>query len=607
MEKQNITSIEYLKDTFKIGYEAYETSREEAKTTWNMYHNRNYTPEQLAVLQNRGQPAETFNVIKMFARMLLGYYSTVVNNVQALPVGPEDVATTNVLNDVISFSFRDTNFAGEGEKIKLDGIVAGLMCVYVDAVPTGETDEYGRPNYKIKLEHVPESEIVLDPDSTQDDYRDARFIHRFKWVSEQQLTELFGAAKVDELEEYYNFTNEQDADWTDEWEVGDYRIHNQYLVVHSVVREGDEAWSIFWHDTVVLSKTKLARVASPYRVVKTNFSQEKEYYGIFREILETQNAINQALIKLQLLVNTQKAFVQDGAVEDLADFTTAFNRVTAVIPVKDLSGIKVETLGREAMEQYAIIDKALDRVQRILGMNDSFLGMAYASDSGRKVKLQQNAAMVALRYFTSRVDVFYRLMGWDMALLIKQYFHSHQVIRIADDMAGERWTELNKPMQSFQGQVDPRTGEPVMETEFEEALDPRTGEPMIDDDGNFIIAPIPEPGTELAVSKFDIEITTNAYNDEDEKNLVMIEQVLQGSVGQLLAQVNPAGYFKAASLSMESMKTKNSPQIANILDQTAQMLSQNQQAEQQASGMAQGMPGQLAQQATPDMGEVQAN
>lgn len=610
MEKQDVTSIEYLKDTFKIGYEAYEESRNEAQLVWDLYHNRQYNDTQLATLSKRGQPAETFNVVKLFTRMLTGYFSTVINNITAVPIGLEDVASTAVLNDAISHVLRDNNFKAEGEKIKLGGIISGLLCCYEDVVPTGEKDEYGRPHNKVRLAHVPESEIVLDAGSRLDDYSDARYIHRFKWVDERQMISLFGEKIVSKLEEHYNFTNQQDADFEAkgrEQEVGLYKLHNNYLVVHSVVRDGDKTWSIFWNDDVKLFEEELTHkeVVFPYRVTKLHTSDEPEYYGIFREVVETQKAINQALIKLQLLINTQKAYVQDGAVDNLAEFTDAFNRVTAVIPVKDLKGIKIEALSREAMEQYQIIDKALDRVQRVLGINDSFLGLAYASDSGRKVKLQQNATVVALRYFTGRVEAFYRYLGIDITRLIKQYYTSHQIIRVADDANGERWAELNKPLQSFQGQVNPQTGEPVMETEFEEAIDPGTGEPMVDEEGNFIIAPIPEGGTELAVTRADIEVTTNAYNDEDEKNQLLLEQVLAGQVGQLLSQVNPSGFFKAASLSMGSMKTKNSPEIANILAQTAEMLSQNPQAEQQAQEQAGGMPGQLAQQATPEFGTKQ--
>ena len=597
IEKTDVTSITYLKDTYNIGYLAFEESRIEAKTVWDMYHNRQYTATQLAALANRGQPAETFNVIKLFTRMLLGYYSTVINTIQSSPVRYEDIATSALLNDAIAHAMRINNFTSEGEKVKLSGILSGLMCVYVDVVPTGETDEFGRPYYKIELEHVPESELVLDPMSRKDDYSDARYIHRFKWISEEQVVELFGKEKAEKLEEYYNFTNQTDADHdrsNKQRAVGIYKVHNNYLVMHSIVKDAKgRTWSIHWNDDVILAKVEITHkeVKFPYRALKTHTSEDPEFYGIFREVIETQTAINQALLKLQLMINTQKAYVENGAVEDLADFTTAFNRVTAVIPVQSLAGIKIENLSREVLDQYTIIDKGFDRVQRILNINDSFLGMAFASDSGRKVKLQQNATVIALRYLTGRIETFYRFLGWDVANLIKQYFTAHQVLRITDEAAGDRWVELNKPMQTFTGQMD-QQGQPIMQTEYEEHLDPATNEPMEDEEGNLIIAPIPEEGTELAYTNIEIEIHANNYNDEDEKNQLMLEQVMSGPVGQMMAQVNPAGYFKIAGLSMKSMKTKNAPEIAAIFDATAMQLGGDPAAQQGASEMAQGSPGQ---------------
>lgn len=605
---QEVTSIEYLKDTFKIGYEAFESSREEAALVWDYYHNRQYTLEQKAILEQRGQPKETFNVVKLFSRMLLGYYSTVINNITAVPKGQEDVPTAAVLNDAINYALRDNNYVGEGEKVKLDGIVSGLMVSYVDVQPTGETDEFGRPHNRVALEHVPQEEIVLDPMSRRDDYEDARYIHRFKWVTEEQVIRLFGKTKMDKLEEYYNFTSQPDAEYhkgSENRDTGVFRQHNNYLIVHSVVRDAKgKSWMLFWHDNIILDKRELTHkeVKFPYRVVKVHSSDKPEYYGVFREVVESQNAINQALIKLQLLVNTQKVFVQDGAVRNLADFTSAFNRVSGVIPVQDLGGIKVENLSKEALDQYTIIDKALDRVQRILGINDSFLGMAFASDSGRKVKLQQNASIMSLRYLTGRIELFYRLLGWDIANLIKQYYTSHQFLRVADDFNGQRWVELNKPFEAWNGQIDPATGEPITEMQFDYVLDPASQEEMLDEDGNYLIAPVPDIDTDLSVTKFDIEMVSTAYNDEDEKSQLMLEQVLAGAVGQLLAQVNPAGFFKAAGLSMKTMKTKHSPEIAAILEQTAMMLGGDPAQQQQAQGMAQQMPGALAQQSGPQNG-----
>lgn len=583
--------IETLKDTFHYGYETFEDSRLEADEVWNMYHNRQWTMDQAALLNKRGQPKETFNVIKLFSRMLIGYYSTVVNTAVALPVQHEDVTMASMASDLIKSVHTKNYFVQEGDKLKLSAMISGIMCAEIFPVFTGERDEFGRPMYELHEAHVPDHEVVLDPMSTAENYGDARFMHRFKWVPEEVIVKEFGKEFADKLQEYHNHLEvpEAEYDYTHNQQFqGRFRVFNNYLLVHSVIEDDDgKRWSIYWADDVILQKKEITHrhVKWNYRVVKTHSSNRKEYYGIFREIVETQKAINQALVKLQLMINSQKAFVEENAVSNINEFTNAFNRVTGVIPVKDLKGIKVEMLAREALEQYQVIDRAFDRIQRILSVNDSFLGMAFASDSGRKVKLQQNATIMALRYLTERIELMYRLLGEDIVGLANQYLKAHQVLRVTDEVTGFRFIELNKPMQIWSGGFDDQQ-QPQYDTPFEPVIDPETGDIAEDDEGNMLFAPIPEDGTELNFNNIDIEIQTSAYNDEDEKAQLMIENVLAGNIGQLLGQVNPAGFFQAAGLTMRSMKTKYSPEISKIFEETAGMLQQQPAQEEGAAQMA---------------------
>ena len=592
-------NIETLQDTFKIGYDDYLESRTKATLIENLYHNRQYTSEQLEKLEQRGQPAETFNIIKLFTRQLLGYYSTVINTAKAVPVQYSDMITASLLNDVMTYVDRTNWFEHEGDKIKLDGFLSGLMVSHIDVkakldpLGTPMKDNFGRPINEIVKSHVPASEVVLDPMSTLSDYSDARFIHRFKWMPEDTVKEMFGKYKTDQLEEYFNHLNITEADFEFKHDTrfqGYYKSYDNYLIVHSVLKDDKgDSWSIYWSDKYILSKKKITykEVKFPYRVVKLQDSNRAEYYGVFEEVYQSQMAINQALIQIQLMANSNKVMVQEGAVDDLDEFTKAYQRVNAVIPVNTLGGIRIDSLAGEIQQQYIIIDKAFDRIQRVLGINDSFLGTAYASDSGRKVKLQQNATIMALRYINNKLELFYRLVGWDTINLIKQYYKAEQIIRIADETVGERWVSINQPL------INPMTGQPV----FDEAIDPATGEPETDEDGNILLVPLNNADTDLEFTDVDIEIQAVAFNDEDEKNQLMLETMLGGNIGNALMTVNPAGFMKAASLSVKTMKSKHSPDIAAILDQTAQMLSPQpeMQANLGAGGQMGGQPGNSQQ------------
>jgi len=590
-------TIKDLKDSFKVGYEAYETSRKEANQVWDMYHNRQYTTAQLLILEQRGQPAETFNVIKLFARMLVGYYSTVVNTVKVNPEDPSDIDTASILNDTVNHVFNDNRFDIEGDSIKLGGMISGLLVSYIDVQDTGKRDAFNRPIHRLDVSHVPDNEIVLDPSSQLDDYSDATWLHRFKWLTGDTVEKVFGKKIRDQLDEYYNFLNVDEADFEFNygWEyTGYYRVFDNYLIVHSVIEDDKgERWSCFWSNNTMILKEKITfkETRWPYRVQKLHSSNRTEFYGIFREVMESQKAVNQALLKLQQMANSEKVFVEKGAVENIDDFTMAVTRINGIIPVLKLNGIKVDKLTKEILDQYAIIDKSFDRIQRILGINDSFLGMAFASDSGRKVKLQQSATIMSLRYITARIESFYRSLGWDIANLVKQYYTATQVLRIADESVGARWVELNKPMMQFSGMLDPVTGEPVYEPILLPMEDPASGDFITDAEGNIVLAPVSEEGTEFAFTEFQVDIESSSYNDEDEKAQLMLESVMSGQIGQMTAQVNPAGFFQMASLAIKGMKTKHTPELSEILHQTAQMLGQDPIAQQDASLMAQNSNG----------------
>jgi len=575
--------IELLKDTFKLGYNTYLPSRIEANEVDDFFHNRHYTDEDQFILEERGQPKETFNIIKLFNRQLVGYYSTVINAIQAKPVQYSDVEIASLLNDTIAYTLRKNSFSNEGDKIKSDGFLSGLFCCYTDVVKTGKRDSFGRPIYDIIIEHVPSYQIVLDPMSSRSDYKDGRWIHRWKWLPKDSMIKLFGKAKVDELTENFNHldTDESEFSFTygEEFQ-GTYKVFDNYLLLHTIIAdEKGELWSVHWCGDTELKKVKVSYKESvnPYRVVKLADSSKAEYYGVYHEVLESQKAINQAVIQIQLMVNSDKAFVQEGAVRDLDEFRKSFNRVNSVTSVVNLQGIKIENLSSDIIQQYTVIDKAFDRIQRVLGINDSFLGMAFASDSGRKVKLQQNASITALRYITTKLETLYQLIGTDITNLVKQYYTANQILRIADETVGDRWIEINKPLMIDRG-MGPA---PV----YEEVINPETGEPETNENGSILLSPINDMRSEFTYTDVDIEIETNAYNDEDEKNQLMLETMLSGAIGNALMTVNPAGYMKAASLSIRSMKSKHSFDISSILDQTAAMLTpQPQMQENLGSG-----------------------
>lgn len=575
--------LQHIRDTFTIGYECFEESRFEARQMSDLYHNRQFTTAQLAELRERGQPAETFNVIKMFSRMFIGYTSSVVNTIKVQPRTPDDVVPASVLNDLVAYTLDQNNFKSESIRIKLDGILSGLMCCYETVRRTGEVDMFGREIYEIALTHVPSSEIILDPMSQRSDYSDAKFIHRFKWISKEDLKANFDSEKVEELEAYYNYTEATEAEFSYKYNqefMGRFKRYDNYLVVHTIIREGDKTWSVFWSDCTILSKTEIThkKVKFPYRIQKISESDTAEYYGLFRDIKESQDAINQAIIRIQLLVNSSKAFVQEGAVKNMEKFRVAFERVNGIIPVKMLDGIRIDNLSKEVADQYLIVDKALERIKAVLCINDSFLGQAMASDSGKKVQIQQNASIVALKYFTDSIENFYRLLGNDIVSLIQQYYTATQVIAVTDADMSRRFVQINQPAVF---DVTNLAGDIVARRYMFREVTNENGDPIEDETGKILIEPIPYRESEIKFAKTEIVVESVAYNDQIEQNQAILDSVVNGTIGQVLLQFNPAGYLDLSAEAIRNTKTRSAPKIVEILNNTADNIRQAQQQQNQ--------------------------
>jgi len=438
-------TIQQLQDHFEAWYNVNQVSREEVMTVFDMYHNRQWTREQEWDLEARGQPKETFNIIKSLTRTLVGYYATVVNKAQVEPTTYNDITKATMLNDILKKEYQRSNFDTVDDDIKTNGFLTGIFSSHTTVVPTGEVDMFGRNERGLDIIDVSPDTLVLDPISKKRDYSDARGIFSFKWMDEQSVKDEFGKnqATIDKLDAYTNAPNVTETEYTyryDEEFIGKYRVDNMYLIIHAVF--GGE--SIFYCGDIELTRTKID--FNPYTITKVIKSNKEEYYGIFHEVIEPQKAINQALIQLQLLVNTNKVIVESGAVDDIDEFTDVIARVNGVAEVEDLKGISIENMSQNVLDQYTIIDKAYQRIKTVLGINDAMLGEAYAADSARKTKLQKNTGYMTLRYLTGPLELFHKKQATIAARLIADNFTAHQILRVTDDITGNRFIEINKPM-----------------------------------------------------------------------------------------------------------------------------------------------------------------
>ena len=547
--------LEKAREYFEYATNWHSECREEAKEIIAFNHNQHYTIKQLNTLVNRKQPAETFNIIKSYKRVISGYLASTISNINVKPVGIEDINIASVGQDIVQYTLRISKFDRMKTRLIDDLFLAGLCAFEIRVEDTGKKDEFGTKDVQIKLRYLPWDEVIPDPKSREEDYSDARYIHKYRWISAQDIDDTW-PGKSEEINKSVGFIG---IDNPDSGKAYKYKMNDSYLVITSYLKEDGKIWELVWSGDTLLEKTEVTHLQK-FPIMPIYLERdEKGFYGIFREVLESQKAINQALIQIQLLANVNKVYINKTAVDSVEEFTKVFNRVNAIIPMKDIHGVKIDNLNGDVIAQYTIIDRSLQRIKTILNLNDSFLGMMGSSASGRQIKLQQNMTASALNYITSNIEYMYECIGINILDFAKLFYRAYKMIRIADQRSGDRFIELNKPFLM-----------PNEETGKEEIV---IKDITYDDHGNATIIPWIEKETQIEFLEYDIEITTANYNETDDIEKLQLDQLLSGQAGNFLMNTDPASYGKVVALSMRAMKTRNSEYIADIFEQVANKLA----------------------------------
>jgi hypothetical protein len=225
-------------------------------------------------------------------------------------------------------------------------------------------------------------------------------------------------------------------------------------------------------------------------------------------------------------------------------------------------------MSRDILNQYTIIDQALNRIKTVLGINDAFLGSTFASDSGRKVQINKASSGSQLTLLVDKIQHMYKMIGEDIVGLIKQYYRANQIFRIADPLNSFHYIEINKPIEMPTGEVAP-DGTMVTEPVFDVELNPDDGKPMTDEDGNFIVVPINSPETSLEFADVDIRVMATINDNAAERDQLMLETVINGPAGQALLQMDPAKYMRLLAMQISEFGSKHSIEVAKMLMELA--------------------------------------
>ena len=564
---------------------------------------------------------EKYNMVLRVSLLLEGYFNKTVTTALGKALQPDEVVTALVHNEDFKYTQRNSNWESTRKELVRDLITTGLCAASFEVMTTDRKDELGRPINKLRINWVPSHQVLPDYRAKRHNMDDAKFLHYWEFMSYSECEEEFGEDKVRELA-LINESSGQDGDLdyiqdpdtglvdsnadTMYWQDG-----QNFFIVRTYQKDkfGDVSVT-YWSGDLLLKEVKLPMKKFPITVIPLmRRKSNRRYFTPLFDILPNQDAINQALLAFQKLIDSERIIADKKAVpdKDLASFTRKARIIGEVLHVNTLAGIKIEYLNNQAQAHINKMYTSIQLIMEVIGINEAFLGQSKAGDSGRKFEGQRSASENTLDYIFTPINLLYEELLRNNIHLAGIYRQATEQVRFVDDLNNERWVQINEPFMMPTGEVDPMTGEPETMPVRQEVYDTQTGE--------WGISYVNERGSSLDAIDVEVEIHTAPYDDTDAIETAFLESILNGMGGQLLAQTQPGAVFYLYSLLTRNLKTRYSERISMLFQQISQQLgsvnvedprlymAQGGQGQQGANGGGGVSQGGAGSQGTPQIGQ----
>lgn len=189
--------LEHLKMLYCHARDFTHDWRQEARQSYDFVAGKQYTDEDMALLQIQNRPAIVFNRVLPLVDAVCGLE---VNNRQEVCYYPRtmgDVTANDILTNAAKWVRDECEGAEEESDAFRDMVITGIGCTET------RLDYEQEPDGKIIIERVDPMEMYWDSSARKKNLSDARCIFRVRDVNREQAEIMFPEAKGEELHAWW--------------------------------------------------------------------------------------------------------------------------------------------------------------------------------------------------------------------------------------------------------------------------------------------------------------------------------------------------------------------------------------------------------------------
>lgn len=419
-----------------------------------MYHGYQWTDEQLEVLKDRAQPPTYFNELRKKIDSYIGIEQRLRRDPKAQPRTPKHEgdcdAATAALREVADTTNSQLKYSEAGRDFFVRGV--GGLWQGIENTFDGKI--------AITKRRVPGYAMIYDPRSMEWDFADAKFLGEWGLVDVEDARDMFDAlGRPDSAEKVEmligNMGSGTSTGLPGEWS----RLHGDWFnrslarirLVHMYYRYKRQ-WRCAYlcgyiklYDAPSIYRDENGNSVQPFNFVSCHVDDRGERYGVAKDLIPIQEAINVRASKLTWLISARQMIFEEGAVDDPNLAREQFKRPDGMIKLKPngLAKVKIEAMQAEIAGQAELLKNSVEMMHNY-GPNPALLGKNSGEESGRAILARQNAGMTEMspvfeRHREFKLKAFKR--DWQ---LVRQFWTSEKWVRTTDDDKGVKFVPLNQ-------------------------------------------------------------------------------------------------------------------------------------------------------------------
>jgi hypothetical protein len=427
----------------------------EAFRATQYYHGKQWTAEEIKVLQDRSQPITTYNKIRKAVEGLVGVVEDMQGDPQALPRKAGNKAGADIATQSLRFVEDSTQFQSLKLEVARDGFRTGIGCVYI-------TLRKKRGQIWHEKRYIDPAKFFYDPRSERLDFSDARYMGQHGWFDEDSLIELLPSAK-DQIENLIGAGSTSSVEAGGGFAGTPQQSAKEHTWVDGLRRRiyVVEIWYLkggMWAYAFVCGNVKLAEGVSPFWNADEDKSMQPfvpwscymddrlDRYGVIRDMFSPQDEVNKRRSKSLHLLSVRQTKAVKGAVDDVAKMKRELAKPDGHVEVNPNADFEVLSTNDQLQGHFELLKEAKGEIEA-LGPNPNIIGRGNQDQSGIALQEQKAAAM------KEHGPVFKQFLQWKLRVykhdfaLVKQFWTDERMIRITDAETGDaQHIPLNQPV-----------------------------------------------------------------------------------------------------------------------------------------------------------------